>query len=132
MLPIPELLEKAANVIGLANAFCKEQTSSNINALEEALRGVSKEDILAVLNEVGTVYMGLHNMQVRSIGTKPSDDRKSLEVALQIDAGTGPKVVITPLPIDVAKKLYVQMGEELAALQFEKGGLITDPNMANG
>lgn len=126
-LPIPTILENAGAVLEAAANLINSKDSWRIRDstdLAEAVKKVNKNDLLAVLNEVGGVYMGLHNIQVKQIGTKPSDDKKSLEIAIQVDFGLGPKVLVTLLPVALAEQFYNAMGEDIAKMKPK--GLITN------
>lgn len=130
-LPIPDILENASNVLKAAKQYCGDQTGHNLDAIRDALKKVNPDDILAVLNEVGKVYVGLHNIQVRQIGARGNTETGNFEVAIGVEYGLGPRTLITALPQQAGADLCKNFAEELAKIR-PSGSLITDISEING
>lgn len=130
-LPIPDIMEKASAVLRLANEFAnadityKHGEMVSLAPLREALKKISPDDLLAVLNEVGSVYAGLHNMRIAQIGSRPNAQMKTVEVAINVDFGLGPRAVVIPLTPEGAEQVARGINESVAALKMENGKLIT-------
>lgn len=134
-LPIPNILENAANVLVSAQAVSDTLKASGnpvagSSELEEALKKIAPSDLLAVLNEVGKVYTALHNIQVLRVGAASEPSKGVMNFLIEIDFGLGARQLIVPMPSDMAAKFSADMSVEAAKLK--KGGLITDANVLNG
>lgn len=130
LLPIPTILENAGNVLDLAKKITQENPAvhdraDNIQALKDALKKVSPEDLLAVMNEVGKLYAGVHNIQVQQIGVRKSEKTRGIEIALQIEFGIGPRTLIVPLPPEAASAFLENMKAEMSPMG--SGKIITNP-----
>lgn len=128
-LPIPDIMQNAGNALIAAKKVVDTLAKSasqpeGTQELIEALKKVSPDDLLAVLNEIGQVYHGVHNINVTQIGSRPNPKAKTLEIALQINAGLGPKMVMMGLPFDSAEALVKAMSNDLQAIK--PSGLITN------
>lgn len=135
MLPIPTILENAANVIKEARKIAKGSTAdaiANLDSLKEALTKVHEDDLLAVMNEVGKVYTGMHNIQVRQIGAQGNVATGDFEVAIEAEYGLGPRMIIVRFPLKDGETLCKNFATELAKLKVGSGALITDANFING
>lgn len=130
-LPIPNILENAGNAIKAAKEYCESPNDANISKLEDALKKIHHDDLLAVMNEVGKVYVGMYNMQIQQIGSRANLKTGNFEVVLSADFGIGPVAIITPIPVEQAKQLVEGFKAELAI--FTSGThLITDIGSING
>lgn len=127
-LPIPDIMQNASDVLVAAKKVTEDQTSGNINELRAALKKVNPDDILAVLNEVGAVYMGMHNMQIQQIGARGNTATGKFEVAIQADFGLGPRTLIVPLLPAAATELVKNFQQELLQLKPGKPVIIGDLN----
>lgn len=134
-LPIPDIMNNAANAlkeakkvsdslrIGTANSDINPLRHPGVDDLHEALQKINPDDLMAVLNEVGTVYAGVHNMQIRQVGSRPNKKLKGIDIAVELDYGFGPRMVIVGLPREHAEALVKTM---TADLQLAKpNGIIT-------
>lgn len=121
-LPIPDILQRAAILITAARALKSSQTSENILAVGSALDAVNEDDLLAVMNEVGKVYMGVHNPQVTQIGARGNTGSKNLEIAIHVDFGLGPRIIVVPLPHENAVGFISACNEAMRELR--PGGII--------
>lgn len=126
-LPIPDILQNASAVIEAAKKAIHDGGDKfESAALADALKKVSSDDLLAVLNEVGKVYVALHNMRIQSVGSRANIEHKLFEVAFQVDFGLGLRTIIVPMPISAAEQLVKTFGEDLAKLTGSSSGkLIT-------
>lgn len=132
-LPIPDILENASKVIRAAEQVCSDPTSRNTGELKDVLKKVSEQDLLAVMNEVGAVYMGVNNLKILSIGSRPNMENKTLEIAIVLDFGLGPRTFAVGVDTNAGQDLVKRFQEDICALEVQKGGLITDTSLlSNG
>lgn len=121
MLPIPEILKNAADVIRYAKAVEDGiKLSETRPAVRKALAKVSPEDVHAALNEIGRVYMGIHNIQVLQFGAKANPETKLFEVVLQIEYGLGPVFLTIPMPAEMGQRIIDTFLAEMAKMQPTK------------
>lgn len=122
-LPIPDILERASKVLEeaqkIVNIFGDKPEFAD---LKSALKVIHPDDLLAVLNEVGKVYVGVHNMQVLQIGSRGNTVTGQFEVALQVEYGLGTRQLVVPLPPNVAQDLINNFTMELS--KVKTGGTI--------
>lgn len=115
-LPIPDIMQKVCEVLNAAKKFSSDQTSANIQALKDAAAKVHPDDVNAVMNEIGTVYRGLHNQQILSFGSRPNLETGMLEMAIVIEFGLGPRTLITGIPVAGAEEIIKNMSNDIATL----------------
>lgn len=130
-LPIPDILQSAGAVLNAAKQLIdridserKEhpvsngafQESEDVTAVREALKRVNTSDLLAVMNEVGRVYIGMHNIQILQIGSNANMEKTAFEVAITAEFGLGPRTMIVPLPVATATELVRVFNSDLAKL----------------
>ena len=88
------------------------------------------------MNEVGKVYAGMHNIQVLKIGSRPIPQAKTLEFALEIDFGVGPRTLIVPVPLEAATNMVKNFNDNLVSAATGStstpGKLILDAGQAGG
>lgn len=125
-LPIPDILQNAAAVLQIAKDMTYNPTNEDVSKLKHAAKKVSPDDIAAVLNEVGKVYVGIHNIQVMNMGSAANLKDKTLEVAIVVEFGLGPRTLKIPLPIDIAQKLVDGFKINMDSLNVADKKLILD------
>lgn len=116
-LPIPDILQNAGNVLeeaaNIVRIFGDKPEFAELKSLSKK---VNSNDLLAVMNEVGKVYVGIHKLQVQQIGSRANTERRTFDVAMTLEFGLGPRTVVTPLPIAVATDMIKTFNEDLAKL----------------
>ncbi len=116
-LPIPDIMLNASKALEAA-ALCAENASaSHVSDLKDALKKIHPNDLMAVLNEVGSVYKGIHEMQALSIGSRANFDTKSLELVIQVNFGIGPRPLTISLPVDQAEQIVKQLLSDVTQLK---------------
>jgi hypothetical protein len=119
-LPIPTIMENASNVLKLAKEFTEtdEDFYGEIkNELREALKKVSPDDLLAVMNEVGKVYVGMYNQQILGIGAKKSERPEHVQLCVQVNFGLGPHALIIEVPFEGAKTIIKVITDSMGQSQ---------------
>ncbi len=124
-LLIPDILQNAAAVIDAADSLVNQGTNSsvefnwdaNLYTLSESIKKVNSDDLMAVLNEVGRVYSGVYNMQIISLGSGVDFKERTLNIALQVEFGMGPRPLVLKLPFEQAKQVVEQLQKDLATLK---------------
>lgn len=139
-LPIPDILERASRVLELAKKVTEQDYDKGCSEytveLGEALKKVSPDDLLAVLNEIGKVYMGVNNIKILKIGSRPIPEAKTLEFAVEVEYGLGPRAIVVRLPLESATNLVKNFNDNLVSAatgnMTSPGGLILDAGAGNG
>lgn len=123
-LPIPDIMKNASDALIEAKKVSEDSRNHAVSELKDALKKINPNDILAVLNEIGVVYQGAHNIQISQMGSRPNSENKMLEILILVDAGMGPKTVIVGMPVDNAEKFAKAITADIQILK--PGRIIMD------
>lgn len=114
-LPIPTILENAANVIKAANRAIKEGGHIyDTEYLEVAVSKVNENDLAAVMNEVGSVYLNLKNLHLVAIGTRGNPSTKKLEIMAKLSTGA---VVATMMDYEEGQQFVRRLQEDMETIR---------------
>lgn len=130
-LPVPDIMQNAATVLKAAKEMGYKPTEEQIKSLHHLTNMVSADDLLAVLNEVGRVYVGMHNIQIARIASAPDLQNKKFAFIIEIvPTGLDPIVLTIPLTVEQGRFLIKSFQDTLTALTVSEGKLILDAGNA--
>lgn len=117
-LPIPDILQNAGVVIDEAKKTIRLfGDKPEFSDLKDAVKRVSSDDLLSVLNEIGKVYSGIHNIQVLQMSADANKKTGNLDLILQVEFGLGLRAVVVPMPKKVAEEFLKNFTEELTGVK---------------